>query len=132
MPSPRKASRCARSQETIGRRLNLPVASITPEEAADYYGWFAAFAAMDMPASSAWTRQTLGWEPTGPDLMSDMEAHYFALTAAGGRGAARGRRSSVEGVGGEQNASSTLHADAGPNIIRRCASATSPVRRISA
>ena len=65
-------------EEVIGRHLNLPVVSLSPEEAADYYGWFAAFAAMDMPASSDWTRQTLGWAPTGPDLMTDLENEdYF-------------------------------------------------------
>ena len=66
-------------EELIGRRLNLPVASIPPEEAADYYGWFAHFASMDMPASSEWTRKTLDWEPTQPELLADMEAHYFAV-----------------------------------------------------
>ena len=65
-------------EEVIGRHLNLPVVSLSPEEAADYYGWFAAFAAMDIPASSDWTRQTLGWAPTGPDLMTDLENEdYF-------------------------------------------------------
>ena len=65
-------------EEAIGRHLDLPVVSIAPEEAADYYGWFAAFASMDMPASSAWTRKTLGWQPTGPDLMTDLENEdYF-------------------------------------------------------
>ncbi len=65
-------------EETIGRHLNMPVVSIAPEEAADYYGWFAGFASMDMPASSAWTRETLGWQPTAPQLFADMEAYYFA------------------------------------------------------
>lgn len=65
-------------KELIGRRLNLPVVGISPEEAGDYYGWFAHFAAMDMPASSEWTRRTLGWEPIGPTLLADMEVHYFA------------------------------------------------------
>ena len=65
-------------EEVIGRHLDLPVVSIAPEEAADYYGWFAAFASMDMPASSAWTQETLGWHPTAPDLMSDLENEdYF-------------------------------------------------------
>ena len=78
MPSPRKACRCAPSKRSIGRHLNLPVVSLSPEEAADYYGWFAAFAAMDMPASSEWTQKTLGWTPTEPDLMTDLEtADYF-------------------------------------------------------
>jgi nucleoside-diphosphate-sugar epimerase len=65
-------------EEAIGRHLNLPVVSLSPEEAADYYGWFADFASMDIPASSDWTRQTLGWAPTGPDLMTDLENEdYF-------------------------------------------------------
>jgi len=58
--------------ETIGRRLNLPVKSVTKEEAKDYFGWLALFAGHDMPASSAKTRQKLGWEPTGPTLLQDL------------------------------------------------------------
>lgn len=59
--------------ETIGRRLNLPVQSITPEEAPDYFGWLSMFVGHDMPASSALTRQKLGWELTGPGLIADLE-----------------------------------------------------------
>ena len=44
----------------IGRRLNLPVVSKTPEEAADHFGWFAHFAGIDNPASSARTREAAG------------------------------------------------------------------------
>ncbi|KAA1185513.1 SDR family oxidoreductase [Rhizobium tropici] len=58
--------------ETIGRRLNLPVKSIAKEEAQDYFGWLALFAGRDMPASSAKTRQKLGWEPDGPTLLEDL------------------------------------------------------------
>ncbi|MDK4705107.1 SDR family oxidoreductase [Rhizobium sp. CNPSo 4062] len=58
--------------ETIGRRLNLPVKSIAREEAQDYFGWLALFAGRDMPASSAKTRQKLGWEPSGPTLLQDL------------------------------------------------------------
>ncbi|WP_112610768.1 SDR family oxidoreductase [Rhizobium sp. WW22] len=58
--------------ETIGRRLNLPVKSVAKEEAQDYFGWLALFAGHDMPASSAKTRQTLGWEPKGPTLLQDL------------------------------------------------------------
>ncbi len=64
-------------EELIGRCLNLPVIGLSPEEAADYYGWFAQFASMDVPASSAWTRETLGWQPMQPGLFADMETHYF-------------------------------------------------------
>jgi nucleoside-diphosphate-sugar epimerase len=59
--------------EAIGRRLNLPVKSIAPEEAQAYFGWLAMFAGLDMPASSAQTRKKLGWEPTGPGLIADLE-----------------------------------------------------------
>lgn len=55
--------------EVIGRRLGLPVES----RAADHFGWFAGFAAADMPTSSRRTRQLLGWEPTGPALLADLD-----------------------------------------------------------
>jgi nucleoside-diphosphate-sugar epimerase len=58
--------------EAIGRRLSLPVRSIAKEEAPAFFGWLAAFAGYDMPASSAQTRKKLGWEPTGPGLIADL------------------------------------------------------------
>jgi nucleoside-diphosphate-sugar epimerase len=58
--------------ETIGKGLQVPVVSIAPEQAAEHFGWFAHFAGLDMPASSEWTRQTLGWEPIGPGLIEDL------------------------------------------------------------
>ncbi|TWB17318.1 nucleoside-diphosphate-sugar epimerase [Nitrospirillum amazonense] len=59
--------------EAIGRRLDLPVKSIPQEEAPAHFGWLSMFAGLDMPASSAWTREVLGWRPTGPGLISDLE-----------------------------------------------------------
>jgi nucleoside-diphosphate-sugar epimerase len=59
--------------ETIGRRLKLPVRSIAPQEAPAYFGWLSMFAGYDMPASSEQTRRKLGWEPTGPGLIADLE-----------------------------------------------------------
>jgi nucleoside-diphosphate-sugar epimerase len=59
--------------EAIGRRLNLPAKSIAPEDAPAYFGWLAMFAGSDMPASSAQTRAVLGWTPTGPGLIADLE-----------------------------------------------------------
>jgi NAD(P)-dependent dehydrogenase (short-subunit alcohol dehydrogenase family) len=56
----------------IGAGLRLPVASITPEQAQDYYGWLAQLAMLDLPASGALTRQQLGWLPTGPGLLTDL------------------------------------------------------------
>jgi nucleoside-diphosphate-sugar epimerase len=62
----------------IGRRLNLPVAGKTPDEAAGHFGWFANFAALDSPASSQHTREQLGWQPTRPGLIADLDGpHYF-------------------------------------------------------
>lgn len=57
----------------IGRRLQLPVASKSPEEAAEYFGWFAHFAGLDCPASSAQTRRSLGWAPAQPGLIADID-----------------------------------------------------------
>jgi len=63
----------------IGRRLNLPVVSQSPEEAAGHFGWFAMFAGLDVPSSSQWTQKRLGWRPTGPDLLSDIDQPgYYA------------------------------------------------------
>ncbi|WP_024509864.1 SDR family oxidoreductase [Bradyrhizobium sp. ARR65] len=59
--------------DAIGRRLQMPVKSIRPEEAQAYFGWLAMFAAHDMPASSEQTRKRLGWQPTGPSLIADLE-----------------------------------------------------------
>jgi nucleoside-diphosphate-sugar epimerase len=59
--------------EVIGRGLKVPVVSLSQEEAQAHFGWLAMFAGVDMPASSAQTRQRLGWHPTGPGLISDLE-----------------------------------------------------------
>ena len=61
----------------IGRRLNLPVVARSPEEAAEHFGWFAMFAGIDAPASSARTRALLGWAPEQPGLLADMDESYF-------------------------------------------------------
>ncbi len=62
----------------IGRRLNVPVVSLPRDEAADHFGWFISFAAMDMPASSQRTREGLAWRPNEPGLIADLDqAHYF-------------------------------------------------------
>ena len=64
--------------EVIGRRLNLPVVSKSPEEAADHFGWFTRFAAIDCPSSSAKTRELLGWQPRQPGLIMDLDRpRYF-------------------------------------------------------
>lgn len=63
----------------IGRRLGVPVAGLSPEEAAAHFGWFAMFAGMDVPTSSERTRALLGWAPEQPGLIADIDQPaYFA------------------------------------------------------
>jgi nucleoside-diphosphate-sugar epimerase len=69
--------------EAIGRHLDLPVTSIAPEDASEHFGWLAPFLALDTRASSALTRELLGWQPTRPGLIDDLdEGHYFREPAA--------------------------------------------------
>jgi nucleoside-diphosphate-sugar epimerase len=64
--------------EVIGRHLELPVVSISPEDAGEHFTWLAHFLAADSPASSALTREMLGWQPTHPGLIDDLDqGHYF-------------------------------------------------------
>jgi nucleoside-diphosphate-sugar epimerase len=64
--------------EVIGRGLNVPVVSLSQDQAQAHFGWLAMFAGMDMPASGAQTRQRLGWHPTGPRLIADLEQMRWA------------------------------------------------------
>lgn len=68
--------------EVVGRGLAIPVRSLSPEEVPEYYGSFAHFATLDLPASSEWTREKLGWTPTGPSLLSDLQHMNYHLAAA--------------------------------------------------
>ena len=64
----------------IGRRLKLPVVAKTPAEAAEHFGPMGGFAGLDGPASSALTRERLGWRPVGPGLIADLErAHNLEI-----------------------------------------------------
>jgi nucleoside-diphosphate-sugar epimerase len=64
--------------EAIGRGLKVPVVSKSPEEAGEHFGWLGMFASFDMRASSALTQKRLGWHPTGPGLISDLDhMRYF-------------------------------------------------------
>ena len=66
--------------EVIGRRLNVPVVSKAPEEASEHFGWLGQFVSRGMRASSRWTREQLGWQPTGPGLIADLDRPaYFGL-----------------------------------------------------
>jgi len=65
--------------EVIGRRLNIPVVSKSPEETAEHFGWFAMFAGIDAPTSSERTRAALDWKPGQPGLIADIDhPAYFA------------------------------------------------------
>lgn len=57
----------------VGQRLNLPVVAKSPAEAAEHFGWLAYFVGADLPASSAQTRELLGWRPMHPGLLADLE-----------------------------------------------------------
>jgi nucleoside-diphosphate-sugar epimerase len=58
----------------IGERFDLPVHSVSAEQAPDYLSAMAGFATFDMPASSALTQEALGWKPSGPGLLEDIRA----------------------------------------------------------
>jgi nucleoside-diphosphate-sugar epimerase len=69
--------------EVIGRHLGVPVAAIAPGDAASHFTWLAGFIGLDSPASSTLTRELLGWQPTQPGLIEDLEkGHYFQPPAA--------------------------------------------------
>jgi len=62
----------------IGRGLNLPTASIAAEVAAEHFSFLGAFVSLDDPTSSELTRRQLGWQPTHPGLIADLDqGHYF-------------------------------------------------------
>jgi nucleoside-diphosphate-sugar epimerase len=69
--------------EVIGRHLNVPVTSVARDQAAEHFGFLGVFFAADVPASSAITRQMLGWHPVQPGLIADLEeGHYFQTPVA--------------------------------------------------
>jgi nucleoside-diphosphate-sugar epimerase len=63
--------------EAIGRGLDVPVTSIAPQDAAAHFGWLGAFFALDIPASSTLTQELLGWTPSGPTLIQDLDAGAY-------------------------------------------------------
>ncbi|HVH89152.1 MAG TPA: SDR family oxidoreductase [Terriglobales bacterium] len=67
--------------EVIGRRLNVSVIAKSSEEAADHFGWLANFVGLDCPASSVQTRERLGWHPSQPALIPDLDQAYYFATA---------------------------------------------------
>lgn len=62
----------------IGKKLGLPPKSLTPEEAKETLGFLAGGIGLDNPVTSAWTQKQLGWRPTRPGLLEDIEQNYSA------------------------------------------------------
>ena len=63
--------------ETVGRAVGVPTKSVPAAEAAAHFGWIAMVVSLDNRASSAATRESLGWTPEQPGLLEDIRAHYF-------------------------------------------------------
>ncbi|WP_076263426.1 SDR family oxidoreductase [Intrasporangium flavum] len=63
--------------EALGRGLGVPTVSVDPAAAMEHFGWIGRFFALDLPASSEQTRSRLGWEPTGPTLLEDLDAGHY-------------------------------------------------------
>jgi len=68
-----------RIAEAIGRAFDLPVASIDPDDAVEHFGWIGRFFGADMSANSAATQELLGWTPTGPTLVADIETGAYSV-----------------------------------------------------
>ena len=66
-----------RIAELIGKKLDLPVVSVSDEKIAQHFEWMAGFIGFDSPATALQTQQQLGWEPTGIGLLQDMDENYF-------------------------------------------------------
>src|SRR5262245_23500823 len=79
-----KGYRPVRSPRSSGRTWTCRVVSIDPADADEHFGWIGGFFRLDAPASSALTRERLGWNPTHPGLIEDLDRHYFERLAAVG------------------------------------------------
>jgi len=66
--------------QAIGRAFDLPVTSIAPDVVQDHFGWIGTFFAMDLPTTSTATRELLGWTPSGPTLVEDLDAEAYSAT----------------------------------------------------
>jgi nucleoside-diphosphate-sugar epimerase len=64
--------------ETIGRGLKVPVVSKSPEEAPAHFGWLGMLVGRDLIGSSVQTQARLGWRPTGPGLIADLEQMRYS------------------------------------------------------
>jgi nucleoside-diphosphate-sugar epimerase len=69
--------------EAIGRRFDLPATALSPEDAGARFGFLGQFVGLDMPATSTITRELLGWEPTGPTLIDDIQDGAYSNGSLG-------------------------------------------------
>jgi hypothetical protein len=64
----------------IGRHLGIPTVSVSRADAVEHFAHLGHFVAVDSPATASVTRALLGWQPTGPTLLEDLEQdHYYRL-----------------------------------------------------
>ena len=106
--------------EVIGAHLNVPVIALSAEEADGHFGLFALFASMGAPASSALTRERLGWHPVHPGLIPDLdEGHYFKNLCVLERRSCRARLASA--ITGGTPSSASMFAAASISAARRSA-----------
>jgi nucleoside-diphosphate-sugar epimerase len=64
--------------EVIGRHVNVPVTAVAAKDAGAHFGFLAGLLGRDMPAWNTLTRELLGWQPTHPGLIDDLDhGHYF-------------------------------------------------------
>ncbi len=64
--------------QAIGKGLDIPVTAVAAEEAYGHFGWIGPLFAVDAPATSVKTRDSLGWKPQHPGLLADLDdGHYF-------------------------------------------------------
>lgn len=64
--------------EAIGRAFDLPVASVPADDVVEHFGWLGTYFAMDLAATSFRTRELLGWTPTGPALVEDIDSGAYS------------------------------------------------------
>jgi nucleoside-diphosphate-sugar epimerase len=67
--------------EAIATQLNIPVASLSPEAAAEHFTWLATFLALDSPASNDLTRERMDWQPSHPGLITDIQQAAYTQTS---------------------------------------------------
>jgi nucleoside-diphosphate-sugar epimerase len=63
--------------EVIGRHLDVPAKSISKEDSSEHFGFIAWPWAIDGPTSSKKTQEELGWKPTHPGLIADIEEGFY-------------------------------------------------------